>query len=184
LPIIAGVLIAGVVAVFTIPSLREKMFLDSNVTIEQFREGKISEDDVNTNARRSMWEDLEKRFFEGHEVVGSGTGSVQNYMYNNFVFGGLKVAHSDFLQMRCDNGLIGLGLYIILTLCIYFHAFRVYWSTDQPCVQLCALVAGTSIAGVAVTLYSDNSVNYSMATLSMPYGFYGMMLGLRHQELA
>jgi hypothetical protein len=32
--------------------------------------------------------------------------------------------------------------------------------------------------GVFVTLYSENTVNYSMATLSMPFGFYGMMLGL------
>jgi hypothetical protein len=38
------------------------------------------------------------------------------------------------------------------------------------------------MAGVFVTLYSDNVVNYSMATLSMPLGFYGMMLGLLQAE--
>jgi hypothetical protein len=181
LPIIAGILIAGVIAVFTIPSLRSKMFYDDNVTIEQFQSGKISEDNVNTNARKAMWEHLEDRMFKDHELIGSGTGSVQNYMYNNFIFGGLKVPHSDFVQMKCDNGMIALVLYSIIAVCIFFHAFRVYWSTDVPCVQLCALVAGASIAGVFVTLYSDNVVNYSMATLAMPYGFYGMMLGLNNK---
>jgi hypothetical protein len=178
LPIIIGIFIAGVVAVFTIPSLRAKMFFDDNVTIEQFQAGKISQKNINTNAREYMWKQLESKFYEGHELIGSGTGSVQNYMYNNFVFGGLTVPHSDFVQMKCDNGLIALVLYSIIALFIFFHAFRIYWSTDIPCVQLCALVTGASIAGVFVTLYSDNVVNYSMATLSMPYGFYGMMLGL------
>ena len=54
-----------------------------------------------------------------------------------------------------------------------------YWRNEGiPILRLCAIVAGASMAGVFVTLYSDNAVNYSMATLSMPYGFYGMMLGL------
>jgi hypothetical protein len=179
LPIIVGILIAGVVAVFAIPSLRKKMFFDDKVTIEQFEAGKVGQDKVNTNARDAMWKDLKRRFYKGHEIAGSGTGSVQNYMYNHFVFGGLKVPHSDFVQMMCDNGMIALCVYVTISLIIFFHCFKVYWSTDEPSLQLCAIVAGASVAGVFVTLYSDNVVNYSMATLSMPYGFYGMMLGLQ-----
>jgi hypothetical protein len=178
LPIIMGILMAGVIAVFTIPSLKKKMFHEENVTLEQFEAGKVKKDKVNTNAREAMWTDLMARFYDKHEVAGSGTGSVQNYMYNHFVFGGLKVPHSDFVQIMCDNGLIALVLYIVISLFIFFHAFLVYWSTNEPIVRLSAIVAGASIVGVVVTLYSDNVVNYSMATLSMPYGFYGMMLGL------
>jgi hypothetical protein len=183
LPIIVGILIAGVIAVFTIPSLRKKMFFDDKVTIEQFQAGKVSEDKVNTNARDAMWKDLKRRFYREHELVGSGTGTVQHYMYTHRVFGGLKVPHSDFVQMMCDNGMIALVLYIIISLLIFLHAFNVYWSTDSPVLQLCAIVTGASMMGVFVTLYSDNTVNYSIATLSMPYGFYGMMLGLQKKEL-
>ncbi len=180
LPVIAGVLVAGVIAVFTIPSLREKMFNENttNATIENFQEGGITMDNVNTNAREAMWEFLEHTLYDGHEISGSGTGSVQNYMYNHFVFGGLKVPHSDFVQMKCDNGLIGLYLYAAITLLIFSHCFRIYWNTDDDRVRLFAITAGASILGVFATLYSDNSVNYSMATLSMPYGFYGMTLAL------
>ena len=178
MPIILGILIAGVIAVFTIPSLRQKMFFDDSKSIEEFQGGQISMDDVNTNARAAMWEHLEELFFVDKELIGSGTGSVQNYMYNNFVFGGLKVPHSDFVQMKCDNGLIGLIIYFIALLMMCGHCFMRYQSSRDRSLKMCALVAGASTIGVVATLYSDNVVNYSMATLSMPFGFYGMMLGI------
>lgn len=185
LPIIAAIILAGVIAVFTIPSLKKKMFKTGtkNATIENFQEGGIGMDQVETNAREGMWTFLENRFYKEHELIGSGTASVQNYMYTHRVFGGLRVPHSDFVQMKCDNGLIGIFIYACIPLLIFFHAFRTYWGTDIPIIRLSALVAGASMIGVFVTCYSDNVVNYSMCTLSMPYGFYGMMLGLKtHYE--
>ncbi len=180
LPIIFGVIIAGILAVFFIPSLHDKMFKkDTNITFEMFQEGQVSMDNVETNARDAMWKALESKFYEGHELIGSGTGSVQNYMYNNKVFGGLRVPHSDYVQMKCDTGLVGLVLFCAVAGFIFIHCFKVYWAnTDDVKLQLAALVAGASMLGVFVTLYSDNTVNYSMATLSMPFGFYGMMLGM------
>lgn len=183
LPIIGGILIAGVLAVFLIPSLREKMFNDSSTGIEQLQEGDISMEDVNTNARTAMWEHLENRFFKDHEMVGSGTGAVQQYMYNNFIFGGLQVPHSDFVQMRCDNGLIALILYGMIALLIFYDSFKTYHTTSSNGIKICAITAGASMMGVFVTLYSDNVVNYSMATLSMPFGFYGMLLGLKQNNV-
>lgn len=183
LPIIIGVIVLGVVAVFTIPSVKQKMFYDDSVTFEDFRQGKISEDNVNTNYRAYMWEVLQNKFYEPHKIIGSGTGTAQWYMYTHSEdFGGLKIIHSDFIQQKCDNGLIALILYGAATLFIFIDAFRTYWRARSAPLQLCAIVAGASLIGVFATLYSDNVVNYSMATLSMPYGFYGMMLGLRHTE--
>ena len=54
---------------------------------------------------------FENRFYKNKEVQGSGTGAVQHHFYNNFLFGGLKVMHSDMVQMKCDNGLVALWLY-------------------------------------------------------------------------
>ncbi|MDE5645120.1 MAG: O-antigen ligase family protein [Muribaculaceae bacterium] len=183
LPVIAGVLVLGVAAVFLIPSVRQKMFFDDNVTITDFREGKIDQENINTNARSAMWEHLEKKFYQGNETSGSGTGAVQAYMYNNKeVFEGLMVPHSDFVQQKCDNGLIGLIIYGAMIFFVFADCFRTYWRARSAPLQLCAIVAGASIIGVYATFYSDNVVNYSMATLSMPFGFYGMMLGLRRSE--
>lgn len=179
LPIIFAIFIAGVIAVFTIPSLHEKMFKeDTNITLEQFEEGKVTMDNVETNSREKLWKILDSHFYNKHKIAGSGTGAVQNFLYTHDVVGGVKAAHSDFVQMRCDNGMIGLGLYVLMIFAIFIHCFRTYWSYGSIPIKMCALTAGASLMGVFVTLYSENTVNYSMATLSMPFGFYGMMLGL------
>lgn len=179
IPVIFLVFILFIVAVFAIPSVREKMFVNSeNVSIEQFQRGEISKDDINSNARFGMWEHLENRFYEGKELVGSGVGSVQNYMYSNFVFGGLKVPHNDYVQILCDSGIIGIVMYLLIILVVIIHCFIVYQKVSDVEIKMCAIVAGSSLAGVALTMYTDNVVNYSMATLSYPFGFYGMMLGL------
>lgn len=179
LPVIFSVFVLFIVAVFTIPSLKEKMFKDSeNVSIEQFQRGEISKDDIESNARFAMWEHLENRFYDGKELIGSGIGSVQNYMYSNFVFGGLKVPHNDYVQILCDSGIIGVVLYLLVVLTVITHSFIVYQNNSDVAIKICAIVAGSSLAGVALTMYTDNVVNYSMATLSYPFGFYGMMLGL------
>lgn len=183
LPVIAAVLVGGVIAVFTIPSLKKKMFFDENVTIEQFQNGQIKEETLNTNGRSMMKEAMLERFYIGHEIAGSGTGAEQHHMYNNnHLYGGIKIAHNDFLQIKCDNGLIGLWLYCGIAILIFLHCFKIYWSTDDDGVRLLAITAGASMLGVFATLYSDNTVNYSMATLSMPFGFYGMTLGLYKQR--
>lgn len=182
LPIIAGLLIAGVIAVFTIPSLKEKMFKDSNVTIEQLQAGEITKDNINSNARFAMWEALQNLFYKDKKLTGSGTGSVQNYMYSNYVFGGLMVPHNDFVQMMCDNGLIALYLYLAIVICVILHSLYIYNRCHSGFLKICSITAGSAMAGVLATLYSDNVVNYSMATLSMPFGFYGMTLGLWKAE--
>ena len=169
--------------IFVVSSVREKMFKDSeNVSIEQLQRGEISKDDINSNARFAMWEDLQSRFYDGKELMGSGIGSVQNYMYSNFVFGGLKVPHNDYVQMSCDSGIIGVVLYLLAVFAIIVHSFFVYQKYTDVSIKMCAIVAGSSIVGVALTMYTDNVVNYSMATLSYPFGFYGMMLGLIKKE--
>ncbi|WP_455587182.1 O-antigen ligase family protein [Bacteroides sp.] len=180
LPIISGVFILFIVAIFTIPNVKEKMFKDRNdVNIEQLKQGKISKDDINSNARFAMWENLQKLFYNNNKMTGSGTGSVQNYMYSNIVFGGLKMPHNDYLQMKCDNGIIGITLYILTIFSIIIHCFIEYNKKNNTAVKMCAIIAGSSLAGVALAMVTDNVVNYSMATLSYPFGFYGMMLGLQ-----
>ena len=179
IPVILGVLLLFIIAIFNIPSVKGKMFKDEkNVNIEQLKHGEISKDDINSNARFAMWEHLQKLFYNNNKLMGSGTGSIQNYMYSNYVFGGLKVPHNDYVQISCDNGLIGIVLYLLIIVSIITHCFIEYNKKNSIAIKMCAIVAGSSIAGVALTMYTDNVVNYSMATLSYPFGFYGMMLGL------
>jgi O-antigen ligase len=183
LPILFAIGIAGVVAVFTIPRLHDKMFNQrQDVTLEKFEQGKVTIDDVHGNGREMIWETLDNKFYKGHEIAGSGTGAVQHFLYQGDFMNGLNASHGDFVQQRCDNGIIGLVLYALVALFIFLHSFKVYHSTDDVPLKMCALTAGATMMGVYATLLSDNVVNYSMATLSMPFGFYGMMLGMLQKQ--
>lgn len=173
----------GLCSVFFIPSVKEKMFKDESVTLTDFMNGKVNRDSVESNARFSMWEYFENRFYKQHELLGSGTGACQEHFYSNFLFGGLKVMHSDIVQMKCDNGLVSVILYYSSLVLMIMHSFFIFTQgRGTRFLKVCAISAGASLAGIAVTMYSDNVVNYSMCTLAYPFGFYGMMLGLLKRE--
>ena len=112
-------------------------------------------------------------------MTGAGTGRVQTWFYEEAVgweSGGQT--HNDFLVLMCDNGLIGLSLYLLMYVAVLLHCIVLYHRQRDPMIRLCTIVAGASLFGVLVTMYSDNTVSYSMATLSYPWGLYGMALGL------
>lgn len=178
LPVIALIVMLGIACVFYVPAVKEKMFKDDTVTLADFVNGKVNKDSIESNARFAMWEYFEERFYKDKEVQGSGTGATQHHFYTNFLFGGLQVMHSDMVQMKCDNGLLALWLYYSSIILMIGHAFMVFCRNRNRWIKICAITAGSAMAGVAVTMYSDNVVNYSMCTLAYPFGFYGMMLGL------
>lgn len=182
LPVIALIVALGVSCVFYIPAVKEKMFTDDSVTLTDFMNGKVNQDSVESNARFAMWEYFENRFYRYKEIQGSGTGATQHHFHTNYIFGGLKHVHSDIVQMKCDNGLVALCLYYGSVVMMIGHAFVVFCHQKNRWIKICAITAGAAMAGVAVTMYSDNVVDYSMCTLSYPFGFYGMMLGLLKAE--
>lgn len=180
-PGIAGVLIAAILLVFAIPSVRDKMFFDSkDKSAEQLYDGEISMDQVNSNGRFAMWEWSLQRFWEPRMAHGTGTGNLQETFYSlRHPFATIRICHNDYVQILCDNGLIGIILFGASFLLMILHCFRIYCTSFYPdYIKLGAITAGASLAGVMFTLYTDNVVNYSMATLSMPWGFYGMTLGM------
>ena len=65
---------------------------------------------------------------------------------------------------------------------VILHCAFVYNNEKNKHIRICAITTGSALAGILATLYSDNTVNYSICTLSFPMGFYGMMLGLIHAE--
>lgn len=181
LPVIFSVFILFIVAVFAIPSVREKMFYDdSGKGIEQLNSGQISMDDIDSNGRFAMWEWSLNKFFYGEELTGAGTGNLQETFYAlRHPFGSIRICHNDYVQILCDNGLIGIVLFGGSFLALIFHCFIVFQNRRyDTAIHLCAIVAGASAAGTLLTMYTDNVINYTMATLSYPCGFYGMMLGL------
>lgn len=181
LPVIMLLGVLSVLALFYIPSVKAKMYYrPDEVTLSDFLTRNVDESNINTSGRRDVWDDCKNWFYKGHEVVGSGTGRVQKYMYTEatgFRRGGQ--IHNDFLVLMCDNGLVGLFLYLLSVLSAFAHCIYIYHKRGYSSyVQFSAIVAGASLLGVVITMYSDNTLSYSMATLAYPWGLYGMTLGL------
>ncbi len=178
IPVVLGIIALFICSIFFIPSVRTKMFTEE-ISIEQIREGKISKESISSNSRFALWTYLLNRFYSENKLSGCGTGCVQNHMYNHSIFGGLQVPHNDYVQMLCDNGIVAVIIYLLMGFGIIAHTYQIYNNKQFTlAIRICAITAGSSLAGVLLTMYTDNTVNYSMATLAYPFGFYGMMLGL------
>lgn len=184
LPIAAALGILGLCSMFYIPAVKNKMFFrPDEVTMTDYISGDYDENNVRTNMRKFMWEDAEKRFFMDHEIKGSGTGTVQHFFYEvakDSRRGGQL--HNDFLVLKCDNGMIGLFLFGLSYFAVTLHCIYLYHKSRNTYTRMAAMVAGASLMGVFVTMYSDNTLSYSMCTLSFPWGFYGMALGIESAD--
>jgi O-antigen ligase len=167
------------------PSVKSKMF-NKNFDGEQILEGerKIDKNDIDSNGRFEMWDWSLKNFYENNKLEGSGSGTLQAVFYKRKAEEGtVGIVHNDYVQILCDNGLIGLILYLSIFLTILLHTFSIYQNKfNSDLIRLTAITAGASAIGMAVTSFTDNTVNYSMATLSYPFGFYGIMLGLLKEQ--
>ena len=180
IPILLLLAVLSIASIFYIPAVKNKMFFNPDkVTLEKYINGEIDEEDVNTSGRKFVWEDI-INLYEKSPVIGNGTGRVQyrfNNEYTGWQFGGQL--HNDMLVLLCDNGIVGLSLYFLAILAVFVHCFIVF---HQRCygapIKMLALIAGPTMVSVTLTMYSDNTISYSMCTLSYPWGFYGMMLGL------
>ncbi len=182
--VLAIIGILGVCAVFYIPSVKEKMFADGvEVSVADLQRGEVSMKMINSNGRFAMWEDLTVRFYKDNELMGSGTGSVQGYMYSNRVFGGLTVPHNDYVPLICDNGLIGLSFYILAYISMLFQCFIEFnRRQNSTMIKYCAIIAASTTTAVLCSMYTENTINYSVATFTPPIAFYGMMMGLKWQQ--
>jgi len=177
--LIGGAVLIG--SVLYIPQVRDKMFYKQMSTediIEKREE--LTTDDIDSSGRFAMWEWSLANFYHGKEWTGSGTGVLQAVFYSGqHPFGELKVVHNDYVQILCDNGLIGLILYASALLSLIIHSLFVYFISKHRIIKMAALIAGVSLAGMLSTLYTDNVVNYSMMTLSFPFALYGLFLGIK-----
>ncbi|MCQ2278484.1 MAG: O-antigen ligase family protein [Bacteroidales bacterium] len=184
LPYIIGVAAIGVGIIFYVPSFHEKMFWregekGQEITIQDLREGNISQEDVRNNGREAVWQMLEEQFYEGHELRGSGIGSCQKFLYEAGPTV-VKQSHGDYVQIRCDVGMIGMVLYLAILAVILIHCFiESVRSSNPPYLKACAMIAAGALAGNYMGMYSDNVVTYTMCTSGYPFGFYGIMLGLK-----
>jgi len=179
LPVIAGLLLLGVAAVVFLPWVRANTFHNEDrVEFSGVLRGEIDTSNIDSSGRFAMWEDLLDRFYEPDPWMGSGVGAVQEYLYSSSFGSGIKVAHSDYVTLLCDVGLIGLILYLLAAVSALALAVRYVWTgVTMELRAAAALVLGAFLASLCATGF-DNVFNYTLPVHSLPFAFTGILLGM------
>lgn len=177
IPWIAGLCFAAVVVVFTVPSFKEKMFKKDDVSMSTFSVSDANFDNIQSNAREYIWEANMKRFYEPHPIIGSGLGESVEWMKSR---PGLKMIHSDYVQILCDLGLVGITLFGFFVVVTILGIISTAWASQSPYVlKLTGGMALGSCAGTFFSMAFDNVVTYSQQSFVLPFIFIGIYLKIK-----
>lgn len=176
-PWIAGICIVAVAIVFTVPSFREKMFKDDDVSLSTFSASDANFQNINSHAREFIWEKNMDRFYYPHKLTGSGLGESVEWMKNQ---SGLKLIHSDYVQILCDLGLIGIALFTIFVIVTLYSIITTAWASDTPFVL--KLIGGMALGSCGGTFFSmafDNVMAYAQQSYVLPFVLIGIYLKVK-----
>lgn len=180
---IPGLLFAGAVFVgvlLYVPSVNEKFFgEDSEVTATDIVQGDaLSMENMNTNGRNDTWEIILDRFYDGHEWLGSGLGVAIRFQKNKWLSGGgAGLIHNDYVQLLAETGRIGVGLLVLFYILVLIKVMNyVVIQRSGYMVRLTGIMALSSMAGIAFSMYFDNVVSMSMQGMVIPYIYLGFFL--------
>lgn len=177
--IFAAIVFVGVL--LYVPSVNEKFFgEDSEVTATDIVQGDaLSMDNMNTNGRSDTWDLILDRFYENHKVKGSGLGVAIRYLKNKWRFeeAGAGLIHNDYVQLLAETGIIGVGLLVLFYVLVIIKVINyVVMKRSGYMIGLTGIMALSSMAGIAFSMYFDNVVSLSMQAMVMPYIYLGFFL--------
>ncbi len=173
-PWVAGVLIAGVVIVFTVPSFRDKMFLNEDVEMTSFSIDQANFENISNNGREFLWELNMQKFYYPNPTIGAGLGESGAFMKNRE---GLHLIHSDYVQMLCDLGNVGIVLFGVFVLVTLFKIIGISWRRGCPnIVRLTGGMALGSCGGAFFSMGFDNVVTYAQQSFVLPFLMIGLFL--------
>lgn len=181
LPFIFGIILVFISLILFVPSINEKMFGDKagKVTTEDIiHNNALSLENVQTSGRENMWNITMKALYEPNKIVGAGLGEVMWLIKDlNRRTGLPALLHSDYVQILCDSGNIGLYLLILFYISIIIKVVRyVFFKKSSEWVKLTGIMAVSSMAGIAFSMGFDNVVSHSMTSLIFPFIFIGFFL--------
>ena len=177
--IAAGLLFIGII--LFVPSVNEKFFGEESgtVTAHDIVQGDaLSLDNIQTSGREALWTIAMNKFYEPSPIVGSGLGTTTHFIKERAAKEHtIALLHSDYVQILCDNGIIGIVLISIFYLCIIMKVFRYTWKQNvNEWIKISGIMAVASMAGVAFSMGFDNVVSHSMTSLINPFIFIGFFL--------
>lgn len=179
IPWIGALLAIGIGIIFTVPSFREKTFKNKDTELSNFSASDANFDNIESNAREFLWEMNMENFYYPAPTTGSGLGSVANFMKTTERTT-LEQIHSDYVQILCDLGLIGIilfGLFVVIAIC---EVTAISWKRNCPLVlKLTGGMALGSCAGIFFSMAFDNVVATAQQSLVIPFIMLGIYLKVK-----
>lgn len=166
--------VLAVMAVFFIPEVHDKMFVNDNMTISSVDSSTISFDNIQSNGREHIWKTNLARFYAPNPVTGAGLGESMEFTKNNFI---LKLIHNDYVQILCDMGLVGISLFALFFLVTILKVVSHIWRQgSDDLVKLTGAMVLGSCAGVFFSMMFDNVISYAQQCFVIPFIFIGIFL--------
>ena len=150
------IVVLFVTAFFTVDSFRIRMFKSSHVTLETLvkTDPKNLDNLVHTSGRTLLWKQAAAQFLGKDILLGGGVGAVDTWLQQK-----MKL-HSEYLRLLCDLGVPGLLLYLAALGQITTGMVVRFFRADVPLRRQFAATGLGALAFYAVTLATDNSLNY------------------------
>ena len=178
--IISG--LAFLAVILFVPEINQKFFGSKagkvNAT-DIVQHNALSLDNMQTSGRSAMWDLTLRKFYEPNPIFGAGTGTVTDFMKERAIKENtIALLHSDYVQILCDNGIVGLILFILFFVSVFYKTFLYTWifGRSNIWVMITGIMAIASLSGVAFSMEFDNVVSHSMTSLINPFIFIGFFL--------
>lgn len=173
IPYIGLTVILFIISIFAVPDVREKMFgaNSSQVTV-----GTASMDQVEMNGRNFMWERIMNHAYYGHEMTGSGCGAALGWLKEQADKDhGLRLIHSDWVQMLSETGLVGLGLFIFFAIVMIIVVLSETWKfKDYLSITFAGALTVASFVACFFAMGFDNVITYAQQSYVIPFIFLGI----------
>lgn len=169
----ALIIVASISILLSIPSFREKVFYD-DFSLNTSSDVEDIGNNINTSGRSIFWAYLLEEVYEDNQIMGAGTGSVKAFIQspkneNQRYF---SLVHNDFLVILCENGLIGLSLFIAFLLRIMFRCFK-YANSNNRDIKYMSFGCFSMLIATSCHMFFENCVN--SLGLSMLFMFYALL---------
>ena len=181
---VPGLMLAGAVFVGTIlfvPEVNEKFFGEEAGTVSAVdivQGDALAHENINTNGRTAIWEMILDACYKGHETIGSGLGVSMRFLKDwATATNSVAIMHNDYVQIISDTGIVGIALISLFYIVFLLKGIGyVVIRRSSAFVKVTGIMAVSSMAGIAFSMYYDNVVSHSMSSLVMPFIFLGFFL--------
>lgn len=173
IPYILLFAILALSTIFLIPSFKEKMFVDNQTSTQLYKNGGFDFNNIQSNGREAIWKINLAKFYKPNPIIGSGLGNSVEYTKENFT---VKLIHSDYVQILCDTGLIGIILFALFFLFTFIKIGYYTFFIKDDFILLSGAMALGSCVGTFFSMTFDNVVTYSQQAFIFPFVFIGIFL--------